>query len=245
MIRQTLKKLRGLHKMSQKQLANEIGINRSTLADYETGASEPNIETLKRFSEYFNITLDQLINGNGNKSSNQGLKVLAVTVDAVNNENIELIPEKAKAGYLDGYSDPEFIKTLPKFHFPNLPTGTYRAFEIKGNSMPPINDGFIVIGKYVESFTEIVNNRRYILITMNEGIVFKRIKKNIKSLTELILISDNLSYPPYSINKDEIMEIWSFYSFIGFPDDYHSHVIEDIFEKLEVIDNKIENLVKN
>lgn len=208
MIGENLKKLKGSLKMSQKQLAKEISINRSTLADYETGASEPNIETLKSFSEYFNITLDELINGTpteSSRSSNQGLKILAVTVDSANNENVELIPEQAKAGYLEGFKDPEFIKTLPKFHFPNLPTGTYRAFEIKGDSMPPINDGFIVIGKYAESFNDIVHNRRYVFITANEGVVFKRVKRNAKSRTELTLVSDNLLYPPYSISKAEIL----------------------------------------
>lgn len=248
MIGQNLKKLRGFQKLSQQQLANDIGINRSTLADYETGVSEPNIVTLNRLSEYFDITVDQLISDNfsyRNSSDNQILKVLAITVDSRNTENIELIPQKAKAGYLEGFKDPEFIKTLPKFHFPNLPVGTFRAFEIAGDSMPPINDGFIVIGKYVQSFNDVKDNQRYVIVTESDGIVFKRIKRSLKSKGKLTLVSDNLSYPEFAIDKNDILEIWNFHSFIGFPNDYRSHVIEDIFTKLEVIDSKIENFVNN
>ena len=111
--------------------------------------------------------------------------------------------------------------------------------------MPPINDGFIVIGRYIETFNDIISNRRYVLVTVNEGIVFKRVNKNAIFQSKLFLHSDNLSYSPYSIEKEEILEIWSFYSFIGYPDHYKSHVIYDIFNKLEVIYNKIEDLGNN
>ena len=48
------------------------------------------------------------------------IRVLATTVNIENEENIELVSEKAKAGYANGFSDPEFIKTLPAFQLPFL-----------------------------------------------------------------------------------------------------------------------------
>lgn len=233
--------------MSQKQLADKLDINRSTLADYETGTYEPSIDKLNLFANYFKVSVDYLVNENQLRSSGhykQELKVLAITVDSENKENIELVPDQAKAGYLEGYKDPEYIKSLPKFCLPNFSTGTYRGFEIGGDSMPPINDGFIVIGKYVESWKDLQDHKRYVLITRNEGIVFKRIRGK-PSTEEIMLYSDNLAYSSYSVKIDEIIEIWSFCSFIGFPEDYHSHVVEDIFAKLETIDDKIEKLVNN
>ena len=40
-----------------------------------------------------------------------------------------------------------------------------RAFEIKGDSMLPLNPGSIVIGKYLDSFEYIKNNKTYIILT--------------------------------------------------------------------------------
>src|SRR3546814_6005241 len=50
--------------------------------------------------------------GRGNAAS---VRVLSITVDGDDKENIELVPVKASAGYLNGYADPEYIAELPKF----------------------------------------------------------------------------------------------------------------------------------
>src|SRR5665648_762449 len=69
------------------------------------------------------------------------LRVLTTTVDSTNTENIELVPEKAKAGYMRGFADPEFVRELPVFQLPFLsPERKYRTFQISGDSMSPIPD---------------------------------------------------------------------------------------------------------
>ncbi|MNR31246.1 hypothetical protein D3C85_1487450 [compost metagenome] len=76
------------------------------------------------------------------------LRVLAITVDRDNKENTEHVPVKAQGGYRAGHNDPEFIVTLPKFNFPNLPKGgSYRMFPTSGDSMLPIPEGSDVICK--------------------------------------------------------------------------------------------------
>ena len=45
---------------------------------------------------------------------------LATFKDANNNENIELVNQKASAGYRAGYADPEYIRVLPTFQMPFL-----------------------------------------------------------------------------------------------------------------------------
>jgi hypothetical protein len=52
-----------------------------------------------------------------------------------------MVPLKASAGYLNGYADPEYVAKLPKFYLPMFKQGTFRAFEIKGDSMLPIISG--------------------------------------------------------------------------------------------------------
>lgn len=143
------------------------------------------------------------------------LRVLSITVGEDNEENIELVPDKAAAGYLDGYKDQEYIASLPKFRLPFLPTGTYRAFEIKGDSMLPVQPGSIVIGEYVENWTGISNNQAHIVVSESEGLVFKRITNNINSNKTLTLRSDNPAYPPYTIKVDDVVEVWQAKAFIS------------------------------
>ena len=64
---------------------------------------------------------------------------------------IELISKEASAGYLQGYSDTEYIANLPIMNLNFLPTGKYRAFPIKGDSMYPwVKDGDFVVAKYMD-----------------------------------------------------------------------------------------------
>ena len=132
-----------------------------------------------------------------------------IMVDSSNNDMIEMIPAKASAGYLNGYSDPEYVENLPLMQLPFVPTGKHRAFPIKGDSMPPLKDGSFVVAKYVDSVEDIKDGRTYVLLTKSEGIVYKRLYRNTKTQT-LELHSDNKSYQPYSINKKEILEIWEY-----------------------------------
>ena len=46
--------------------------------------------------------------------------MLTTTVDSKNKENIEVINQKASAGYRTGFADPEYIKVLPTFQLPFL-----------------------------------------------------------------------------------------------------------------------------
>jgi phage repressor protein C with HTH and peptisase S24 domain len=132
--------------------------------------------------------------------------VLAITVDEHDNENIELVPLKAAAGYALSYGDPEFIRTLPKFQLPFLKGGSFRAFEIQGDSMHPIPSGSIVIGQYIESLKDVKQDEAYIFITMHNGLLFKRVGDINKS--RIFMKSDNPSYSSFSLPLSEIQEVW-------------------------------------
>src|SRR5690606_16493869 len=151
-ISQNIKFLRKRERLTQEQLAEKVGIKRSLLGAYEEGRADPRLNNLLAIARIFDVSVDQLISSDisnpedrlkisqtNGASVNSGLKVLSITVDKDNNENIELVPYKASAGYLNGYADPEYIGELPKFQLPFLPSsGTYRAFEITGDSMLPL-----------------------------------------------------------------------------------------------------------
>ena len=58
---ETLKLLRKTKDVTQVQLAKDLGIDKSTVACYETNRNEPNIEMLKKLAGYFDVTLDELL----------------------------------------------------------------------------------------------------------------------------------------------------------------------------------------
>jgi phage repressor protein C with HTH and peptisase S24 domain len=145
-----------------------------------------------------------------------------VTVDDNNRDNIELVPHKAAAGYLNGYADVEYIKELPRFKLPIpiLSRGTFRAFEITGDSMLPILPGTIVIGEWLEDIQNLKSGKSYVLVTQREGVVYKRVFNYLKENGKLFLVSDNRQYAPYQIDAAEVIEVWAAKAYISvqFPD---------------------------
>ncbi len=56
-----IKEYRELHKMTQRDIAEILEVEPGTISKYESGIIEPNIQSLKRLAETFNITVDELI----------------------------------------------------------------------------------------------------------------------------------------------------------------------------------------
>ena len=56
-----IKAYRELNKMTQKDIAEILGVEPATISKYEAGTIEPSIESLKRLAETFNVTVDELI----------------------------------------------------------------------------------------------------------------------------------------------------------------------------------------
>jgi len=96
-----------------------------------------------------------------------------------------------------------------------LTGGNYRAFEIIGDSMLPTPSGSIIVGEKVDSLEDIKNNMAYIVVSRNEGIVYKRIVKSNKAKNKLTLVSDNPQYQPYQVNADDVVELWMAQSVIS------------------------------
>ena len=244
MINTNLKFCRRELALTQAQMAEKLGIKRSLVGAYEEGRAEPRLATLVNMARLFGITLDQLVTTDFSKKKNTKiigslpapdpnaaeaddnpeppapaggkLRVLAFTVDQDQNENIELVPQKAAAGYLNGYADREYLEVLPKFRLPMLSqTGTYRAFEIAGDSMLPIASGTVIVGRYVEEWTTIKDGTPCVVVSSKDGIVFKRLYNKLRANAMFVLRSDNPHFSPYDLSADDVLEIWEAKSYIS------------------------------
>ena len=227
-----LKFLRKRKGISQTDFAEVLGLKRTTLSAYEIGNAEPSITTLLKMADYFKVPLDIMLKRDINKISEltikemenfhrpdiegRNLRVLTTSVDSDNEENIELVPIHAKAGYTAGFSDPDYIKVLPTFQLPFLDRSKkYRSFPIEGDSMPPVSHGSYVTGEYVQNWNFIKDGFPYIVITQDEGIVFKIVYNQIQEKQSLLLCSTNPIYEPYEVPIAEISEIWKFTNYIS------------------------------
>jgi transcriptional regulator with XRE-family HTH domain len=232
MIGENLKLLRKRKGVSQEEIAVDLGLTRSSYSGYENGVAEPNLETIIKISEYYNISLDKLIKRELGKISEKdwdkidkgidvdmegkNVRIIAMTVDKENNDNIELVSEKVRAGYTSGYADPEFIGVLPTFQLPFLKKDRkYRTFPIKGDSMPPVSEGSYVVAEYVENWNNIKDGYPYIVVTTDDGIVFKNVYKRLEDNQTFQLCSTNPLYAPYEVHANDIIEIWKFVNYIS------------------------------
>jgi transcriptional regulator with XRE-family HTH domain len=251
---QNLKILRKKTSLTQDEAAEKIGISRTKLNAYENAHSEPTIDGLLVLSLFYKVNIDTILktdfnqlsefqieelqSGNDTFISGSSLRVLATTVNQENNENIELIPIKAKAGYKSGYNDPEFLSQFPTFQLPFLSQNKkYRTFQIDGDSMLPIKDKSYVVGEFIQNWNDIKDGDAYVVLTLEDGIVFKILHNNLKQNKSILFHSLNPEYQDYSLSVDEIKEVWKFVCFISqqMPDvDGERKTILDAISNLEL-----------
>jgi transcriptional regulator with XRE-family HTH domain len=241
-----LKFLRNRKKISQEDFASALEISRSKVAHYEGGKSvNPPIEDLLRFSDYFKISVDSLLRvnlskltelklrdleaGNDVYVSGGNIRVLAISVNGKNKENTEYVPIAAKAGYLKGYNDPEFIGKLPKFSLPHLSEKrTYRMFPTKGDSMLPIPEKSLIVTEYVDDWKVLDNVPCIVIMNADQDFLFKMVSY-LPINNSLLLHSLNSEYKDTEVFAGDVVEIWK----------YHSHLTD----KIPSSDNLIQEIL--
>ena len=217
-IAENFKFLRKIKNVSQETVADDLKIPRSRFASYEEGRAEPPYAMLIKISNYYHVSIDALLRGDFSKTDPDNLLKIGknrflfpILVDRKGNDYIEVVPLRASAGYLNGYADPEFVEKLPIMSLPFSVMGKHRSFPIQGDSMPPANSGDFVVGKYVESLNEIKDGKTYVLLTKEEGIVYKRVySKVFRNSGHLELHSDNPKYEPYQVKPKDVLEVWEY-----------------------------------
>lgn len=220
-----IKLLRKRKGITQSLMAESLGISRSKLAGYELSISPP-LDTLVKICEYLEVSVDLMLKENLKKYpahklrevletsrylKGRDLRILTTTVDAQGRELIEVVSQKAKASYLAGFSDPDFIGDLPRFHLPFLPQDKkYRVFQVDGDSMEPIPDGAWIICEYIDDWTAIRDGEKYVIVTEQDGVTFKLTYNQLSKKKLLLLCSSNPLYPPFEVKAETVREVWKY-----------------------------------
>lgn len=144
---ENIRLLRKAASLTQDQFADIIGVKRTSVTNYEKGLSKPELDTLVKLCDYFNVNMNDIVRGSitdekgnlkGNLTGNlltkktapkttpistpnveeSGVKPVMVTVDETGNDNIVMVDTKAAAGYPQHYAEPGYFKDLPAFKLP-------------------------------------------------------------------------------------------------------------------------------
>ncbi|MGY0425578.1 MAG: S24 family peptidase [Polaribacter sp.] len=204
-------------KVSKYEFYQKTGISNGVLSQ-KTGMSEENI--FKFLSYYSDVNPVWLLTGKGDITKQNVLQSVKecshiptiVTVDSLKKDNVVFVSVKATEGYLNGYENPEYIKKLPSYRLPNLKQGIFRMFQIDGNSMyPTLDNTTYVVGEWVVNWeNEIKDDEVYIIVSLKEGVVIKRVLNRLKKYNFIYCKSDNRKeYPSFSVKQEDIVEVWS------------------------------------
>ena len=221
----------------------------------------------KIITKYPEISSEWLLTGNGEMLKSEGateviktprveiiepikvegrsLMPKVVVVDDEDNDRIPLVSVKAQAGYLEGYDDSNYIEELPTYSLPEMRNGTYRMFQVSGFSMyPTLQDGSYVIGKFVEDWEWLGDNRVCVVVTERDGVIVKRVTNRAREKGFLYCKSDNRDYKHIKVMLEDIKEIWECQAHISFefldPVTNYQKIAE-----LEVNLSELQDKVKN
>lgn len=240
---------------NKQAFASRIDVGESNVRSYING-TEPKFNVIQKICHALAINYEWLILGIGEMLPVKTEALIVqpdytnrvpqvVTVDSHNKDNIALVPHTLKAGYLEGFNNPDFIKKLPTFRVPNLNNGVFRMFEIAGNSMfPTLPDRTHVIGQFVDDWIHgIKDNMLYAVISneVEDGLV-KRCLNRIDKYNNLICKSDNRrNYPTQNIHPSTIKEVWEIKLHLNF----HLPDPADFYDRLNDLEAEVQQIKLN
>ena len=177
---QYLRKQRGLSQEDHGRGSWELR-DRGSVHMRKIGLIHP-IDMLIKLSTYFELPIDVLVKNDLSLSREKSFidvgqhRVLfPIIVDDNNEDIIEVVPLKHQRDISTVMPIPNTSSNWDKSNCQFIPTGKHRAFPIKGDSMLPLKEGSWVIGKFIEDINEVRNGRTYVLLTKDDGIVYKRV----------------------------------------------------------------------
>lgn len=178
-----LRTARKLKKLTQKDVAELVGIDRTTYNRYENGMTQPDNDKLLKLATVLDVSVDYLL-GNKPQIEHGATRLIPLLGTVPAGTPIEAIEDIEE--YIDIY--PRLVKH-----------GELFALRVQGDSMEPdLHHGDIVI---IEK-QEFVDNGDVAVVRVNgEDVTLKRVKLTAKGL---MLIPSNPAYDPVYFDSDQI-----------------------------------------
>ena len=84
MLSSRLKHLRKMNNFTQEEIAKRLGMARTTYSGYESGARDPDPETLKKIADYYGVSVDYLLGRDDSRQYGAFFKALKEKYPGVN-----------------------------------------------------------------------------------------------------------------------------------------------------------------
>ncbi len=189
MFSKRIKELRKSKKMTQRQLADILFVDCSTVTKWETGKANPDFDKQQKLAELFNVSIDYLLGRNNDISSSKAVRIPVLGYVAAG------VPIEAIEDIID-YEEVNADELNPYYE--------YFGLKIKGDSMSPrIQNGDVVI---VRQQPDVDTGDIAIVCVNGDNATCKKIKKEADGI---LLIPFNPAYETkfYSNEKIEALPI--------------------------------------
>lgn len=108
--------------------------------------------------------------------------------------------------------------------------------------MLPIPDESFVTGEFVLDWNTIKDGYPYIILTIEDGIVFKVVENHIKADRKLTLHSLNSLYEPYDIDIADVKEIWRFVHYISSEMPQPNQEKQDLVDTVKQLRKEVQSI---
>lgn len=183
-----LRELREENDLTQEAIASILNLTKANISKYELGRLQPNIETLKLLSDYFDVSIDYLIGITNIKKMEPNYFSRIPILQITKNHPSLFIAEN-----ISGYEYFDKPEELSKDYF---------FFKVKDDSMSNariFKDDLVCI--YKQDYIE--DNKLMLVHVKNIGIVLRRI---LKCENNLIILPENHKYNPVALSKKDLKE---------------------------------------
>jgi transcriptional regulator with XRE-family HTH domain len=211
-----LRHYRVLKGVTQKELAEEIGTNNTTVSNWEKGISKPDMDTLVRLSNYFGIAVDELIFfGEKPTQTQEQRRPIITSVKEGDFVSIPIVDISAAAGSGAINGDHVDVKDIIRLPRNMVRRGdTYHCVQIVGQSMAPTlqNGGYIISRLLDRSEWSHLKDQYIYVVTTNDGKTYvKRIKDRLDKRGFIVCTSDNpdkMAFRDFDVLAADLQNLW-------------------------------------
>jgi len=192
---QRLRYLRKLKKLTQSEVSEKLGINRSTYAKYETDDNQADYETLKKLADLFEVSVDYLLG----RTDNPAPPSETITAEK---RDVLRIPIVGKTHCGEPTWAEEHIEGWLELPPNTLPKGNYFALHVEGDSMSPmIPDGSLII---VRQQPKVENGKVAVVLWDEENEAHVR-RVYVDEKQKLVTLQAvNPAYPPITAKPNKV-----------------------------------------
>ena len=216
---------------NKRELASLIGYTESSFSQIINSKVSLSNSFIKKLSKTdVRINENWLLTGEGEMIQNEKPKFEsnAVFLPNVNIRMIPIVSQYAYAGYLSGYSDPEYIEALPTMPFimDHEGKGNYLGFEVKGDSMDDntskaVCEGDMLACRQVScdlwQYKLHLNKWLFVIVHKTEGILVKQIIDHDVEIGAITIHSFNNFYEDRILNLKDVAQLFNVIQILRTP----------------------------